>query len=92
MDDQCENISGNALTEVREHRPKRKFLCWSFTPSPYPIYIANTLYFIPMSINVVAFEAVLYNKLCYMKYENVSLCTNTSFTANHPQLQVSADK
>ena len=53
-----------------------------------PVCLAALLYFIPRGINSVTLDSILYNKLCYMKYNNLSLCSNTTFSQNHTDLQV----
>ena len=70
---------------IRSCQPSR--FC-HFAPSPYPVYVANVFYFMTVGINTVALEAVLYNKLCYQKYKDINLCSNSTFTKNHPILQV----
>lgn len=64
--------------------------CCRVTISPYPVYLGILLYFIPYSINRLTLESITYNKLCYIKYENISLCTDSTFTKGHPDLQVSS--
>ncbi|XP_067933863.1 lysosomal proton-coupled steroid conjugate and bile acid symporter SLC46A3-like [Watersipora subatra] len=61
--------------------------CCKIQPSPYPMLVANVFFFIPFAINLVVFESMLYNKLCYKKYHDVTLCTNATFTGSHPELQ-----
>lgn len=63
--------------------------CYEIPASPHPMYIANVFSFLVAVVNHVAFDAMLYNKLCYARYSNNTLCSNTTFTKNHPDLQVS---
>lgn len=63
--------------------------CCQFSPSAYTMYVANLLFFVTMGINkLMVLDSVIYNKLCYIKYKNMTLCTNSTFTSNHPALQV----
>ena len=70
-------------------KTSRSGRCCNIPVSPYPMYIANVLYFMPVVINNVVSNAIIYNKLCFNKYQNISLCTNSTFTKNHAELQVS---
>jgi len=57
--------------------------------SPYPIYIVSLLFYLGDAIGTnIVLEAVVYNKVCYSHFANVSLCTNATFSKNHPDLQV----
>ena len=63
--------------------------CCKFPPSAYPVYLANVFHYVPIEISkLMVLDTVIYNKLCFMKYKNISLCTNSTFTTNHPALQV----
>lgn len=79
-------IAGDGATTKSIKYPARLF---HFAPGPYAMYLATTFYFVPLAINMVAFQSVIYNKLCYVKFKNASLCTNSTFTTSHPALQVS---
>ena len=61
---------------------------WKISSTIIPVCLAALLYFIPRGINSVTLDSILYNKLCYMKYNNLSLCSNTTFSQNHTDLQV----
>ena len=63
--------------------------CIGLRPSPYPVYLSIILVFITSSINtMLVSESVIYNKVCYEKLENVTLCSNLTFSKDHPLLQV----
>lgn len=62
--------------------------CYTLTTSPYPVYLTLLLFFIPLGINKVTVNSIVYNKLCYNEYNVTSLCTNQTFTSGHPDLQV----
>ena len=63
--------------------------CCRFRPSPYPLYISVGFFFLSYSISSqLVSESVIYNKVCFDHFANVSLCSNTTFSKNHPLLQV----
>ncbi|XP_067932685.1 proton-coupled folate transporter-like [Watersipora subatra] len=53
----------------------------------YTMYIANTLFFIPFAINFIVVDALILSKLCVIKYQNITLCNNSTFTESHPTLE-----
>ena len=63
--------------------------CIKLKPTTYPIYVTVLLLFVTNSINtMLVSESVLYNKVCYDKFENLTLCTNSTFSRHHPLVQV----
>lgn len=62
--------------------------CTKLSLTPIPVCVAALLYFIPRGMNGVTLDSILYNKLCYMKYHNLSLCSNSTFSKSHTDLQV----
>ena len=62
--------------------------CCHIPVSPWPVYIVSILFFLPASINDINLNSLLYNKLCYQKYQDLELCSNKTFTQSHPDLQV----
>jgi len=62
--------------------------CCHFPPSPYPMYLANVFCIAAYYINSLLLQDLLYNKICYQKFQNLSLCTDSTFSTKHPELQV----
>lgn len=54
-----------------------------------PIFITNICVFTVYSAAETVQSSAVYNNVCYNKYRNLTLCTNTSFTKHHDALQVS---
>ena len=91
-------VSGDELSEITEsadHVTSSESCCAAvstarqkISSTVIPVCLAALLYFIPRGINSVTLDSILYNKLCYMKYNNLSLCSNTTFSQNHTDLQV----
>lgn len=79
-----------------EHKPlipenelsSKRSSWYTLTHSPYPVYLTMMLYFAPLGMNNVTMNSLMYNKLCYIKFNNLTLCTNSDFTHGHPALQV----
>ena len=90
----ADNVSVQVITSlplgstgVTSSRSRRS-LCGRLPLSPWPVIIVSVLYFFPCIMNATILEAMLYNKLCYHYFHNLTLCSNRSFTASHPDLQV----
>jgi len=65
-----------------------KSLFCNFSPSPYPVYVCNLLFFIPCAVNLICLDSVLFNKICYFQYKNQTQCADPDFSVLHPELQV----
>ena len=79
------DAGADTVTEESIIRPS----CLGLKPSPYPVYISILFVFISNSINIMLVsESVIYNKVCYQIFENLTLCSNTTFSRSHPLLQV----
>lgn len=77
--------------DTTSHDPQQQNVtsCIGLRPTAYPIYVTLLLLFVTNSINTtLVSESVIYNKVCYQTFTNLTLCTNTTFTRHHPLLQV----
>lgn len=56
--------------------------------TPYPIYAIFIFYFFINILNMLAVSDLMYAKVCSRHYKDLSLCSNSTFTKAHPELQV----
>ena len=84
--------SSESSTSNESHGDKTRFSLCRIPASPWPVFVTVVLFFTAVAINLVTIESVLYNKLCYQHFHNLTLCSNKTFTASHPDLQVCTSK
>lgn len=80
---------GTIEADTKEEIETRRSKLVSCVPvSPFPIYAIFTVYFFILILNVLAVADLIYDKVCFKHYRNLSLCNNATFTRAHPELQV----
>ena len=84
--------SSESSTSNESHGDKTRYSLCRIPASPWPVFVTVVLFFTAVAINLVTIESVLYNKLCYQHFHNLTLCSNKTFTASHPDLQVCTSK